>query len=147
MRSTSPDILTEGLPAPVDPTPHLQLVTPPQPAPDQFRWLISGVLRGGVLTSAALLLTGMLLGAIEHVQPGQSASSPTGLPALGGLLHLVSAPGVLVSCGLLLLIVLPIARVALSLLHFGYERDRLYVALTAVVLAILVAGIVSGKAL
>ncbi len=43
----------------------------------------------------------------------------------------------LIQLGLLLLIATPIARVALSVVGFAIERDRMYVAFTLIVLAIL----------
>lgn len=52
----------------------------------------------------------------------------------------------LIQFGLLLLIALPIARVGLSLIAFVMQRDRLYIALTAVVLAILAYGLTGASA-
>ena len=46
--------------------------------------------------------------------------------------------------GLLLLIATPVARVALSLVAFVLQRDRLYVGITAFVLALLLASLVGG---
>jgi uncharacterized membrane protein len=43
-----------------------------------------------------------------------------------------------------LLIATPIARVALTLVAFLIQRDRLYVALTAVVLVLLLWGLLAG---
>jgi uncharacterized membrane protein len=48
----------------------------------------------------------------------------------------------IIQLGLLLLICTPIARVAFSMVGFAVERDRTYVVLTAIVLAILVYGLV-----
>jgi uncharacterized membrane protein len=47
------------------------------------------------------------------------------------------APLVTIQIGLLILIATPIARVVFSIAAFGLERDRLYVGITLVVLAIL----------
>ncbi|HTS48741.1 MAG TPA: DUF1634 domain-containing protein [Bryobacteraceae bacterium] len=47
-----------------------------------------------------------------------------------------------IQLGLILLICTPIARVAFSMLGFLLERDRTYVVLTVIVLAILVYGLV-----
>jgi len=49
----------------------------------------------------------------------------------------------IIQLGLLLLVCTPIARVAFSMAGFALEHDRTYVALTAVVLAILVYGLVA----
>jgi uncharacterized membrane protein len=43
----------------------------------------------------------------------------------------------LIQLGLLLLIATPIVRVAFSMVGFAIERDRMYVAFTLIVLAIL----------
>ena len=48
--------------------------------------------------------------------------------------------------GLLLLIATPVARVAFSIVAFALEGDRLYVAITAVVLALLVLSFAVGAA-
>ncbi len=48
--------------------------------------------------------------------------------------------------GLLLLVATPVARVALSIVIFIIERDRLYVLITAAVLLILVVAFVTGAA-
>ncbi len=47
----------------------------------------------------------------------------------------------IIQLGLLLLICTPIARVAFSMAGFALERDRTYIVLTAIVLAILVYGL------
>jgi uncharacterized membrane protein len=116
--------------------------------PDYFRWALVVVLRGGVLFAGALLLVGTvlyLLGA-GGLPLGPVAA---GDGELGGLAS-IRAPGnplVLISYGLFVLVLLPIARVVLSLLHFIRSGDRLYVFLTSAVLAVLLIGIVWGKAL
>ena len=58
---------------------------------------------------------------------------------LGGAFHLRSRW--VIQLGLLLLIATPVARVALSLVTFLHQRDRLYVAITAIVLALLLYGL------
>lgn len=52
----------------------------------------------------------------------------------------------IVQLGLVLLIATPVARVALTLLAFLAQKDRLYVALTSVVLALLLYGLIWGQA-
>ena len=54
---------------------------------------------------------------------------------IGGVLAL--DPRAVIQLGLLLLIATPIARVAFSLLAFIRQRDRTYVVITAIVLAVL----------
>ena len=50
-------------------------------------------------------------------------------------------PGI-VQLGLLLLIATPVVRVGLALVGFGLERDRTYVTVTAIVLAILIVSLI-----
>jgi uncharacterized membrane protein len=49
----------------------------------------------------------------------------------------LSAPEAVIQLGLLILIATPVARVIFSLVGFVLERDRVYVAITLAVLAIL----------
>jgi uncharacterized membrane protein len=49
-----------------------------------------------------------------------------------------------VQLGLVLLLATPVARVALTLVAFLLQRDRLYVVMTAVVLALLLFGLLGG---
>lgn len=51
----------------------------------------------------------------------------------------------IVQLGLIVLIATPIARVAFMILVFALQRDRLYVALTAVVLLLLLYGFLGGS--
>ncbi len=48
--------------------------------------------------------------------------------------------------GVMVLIATPIFRVALSVAYFGAERDKRYVGITLVVLAMLLFALVSGRA-
>ncbi len=123
------------------------------------RWVdtaISSLLRGGVLLSIAVVTLGIALSFIHHPEYFSSR------PALGsltrGAMHYPSSvravvDGVragrgqaMVMAGLLLLIATPVARVALSIVVFIIERDRLYVAITAAVLTILLVGFAIGSA-
>jgi uncharacterized membrane protein len=47
--------------------------------------------------------------------------------------------------GLLLLIATPVLRVAVSILAFVYQRDRAFVAITSIVLALLLTSFVLGR--
>jgi uncharacterized membrane protein len=50
---------------------------------------------------------------------------------------ILSAPEAMIQAGLFILIGTPVARVIFALVGFALERDRIYVAITVVVLAIL----------
>ncbi len=111
--------------------------------PRDAEHLIGGVLRGGVLISALVVLAGAGLYLARHGQAfphyGVFRGEPSDLRTLGGILAdtlALRARG-LIQLGLLLLIATPVARVALSVAVFALERDRTYVAVTLVVLALL----------
>lgn len=124
---------------------------------EEPRWVdlaISRLLRGGVLVSIAVVLLGVALTFVHHPSYVRSA------PALGALVnpdqpmpHSVRAVALgaearrgqsIVMAGLLLLIATPVARVALSVVVFVIERDRLYVGITVGVLLLLLASFVFG---
>lgn len=105
--------------------------------------VVSGILRGGLLLAAFVAGAGGVLYLIHHAHDGVAYGAFSGEPAplrsIGGVIR-ASAHGqaeAIIQLGLLLLIATPIARVALSLVGFLLERDRRYVAITTLVLAIL----------
>ncbi len=105
--------------------------------------LVSGVLRGGVLAAATVTAAGGVLYLARHgsetVDYRVFNGEPASLRTLEGIIR--GAAGLraewLIAAGLLLLIATPIARVAVLLAVFLRERDRLYVFVSSVVLAIL----------
>jgi uncharacterized membrane protein len=93
--------------------------------------LIAALLMYGTWLASAIIAIGMVVGAIQ----------PFGdLPGFG-----FSGYGI-VKAGVALFILLPIARVALMLTMFLRERDYVYTAISAFVLAIIAAGIAMGFA-
>lgn len=124
---------------------------------DEPRWvdlLISYVLRGGVTISVIVVLAGLIITFVHHreyfrsrpalgalTNPGTSYPSTIGAVVVGVREGRGQA---IVTLGLLLLIATPVARVAVSIAVFVIERDRLYVVITAVVLALLLLSFVLG---
>jgi uncharacterized membrane protein len=117
---------------------------------------ISTVLRTGVTASLLLIAVGTLL---SFVQAGGYGAGPsevarlispagsfprTGSWFIGGLVHL-NGQAVIVG-GLLLLVATPVLRVAVSMIAFARERDRVFCAITAIVLFLLLLSFVLGKA-
>jgi uncharacterized membrane protein len=51
----------------------------------------------------------------------------------------------IIQLGLLLLIATPVARVAFSVVGFALERDRIYVGVTLIVLAVLMYSLLTGQ--
>jgi uncharacterized membrane protein len=104
---------------------------------------IGRLLRVGVVLSICVVLVGMALTFAQH--PEYFSPRPAGSHFSHSIREVVS--GVLVGdgeaivmAGLLLLIATPVARVALSIVVFVVERDRLYVMITTAVLLILLLG-------
>ena len=111
--------------------------------------VIGNVLRWGVALAATL----GVLGVIAYLLAGHTEAADfrhftgdaaTGIPGIvSGVL--ARSPRALMQLGILLLIVTPIMRVALSLVAFGRERDRTYIAITALVLLLLLYGLIGGR--
>ncbi len=113
--------------------------------PERFRTVVSLVLLGGVSTSAALIAAGFVTalavgwdGSLLGAATGTGARTDFG--ALGASLAALRPIGI-AQLGLVVLLATPVLRVATSIVGFALEGDRLYVAVTAVVLAILLTSI------
>ena len=103
-----------------------------KPKADSFgrrEQLIAGLLWYGTWLASAIVADGLAIGLPPHPL----------LPILG-----VFSGYALVKSGIALFILLPVARVALMLLIFLRERDYAYIAISALVLAIILAGVVAG---
>jgi uncharacterized membrane protein len=109
--------------------------------------VISVVLRGGVLLSAAIIALGTALffwlALTGHGSAGEGAFPHT----LGDTLAGVRAgrPAAIIVLGLLVLLATPLLRVIVSAATFARERDWRYVAITLAVLAILLLSFALGK--
>jgi uncharacterized membrane protein len=104
--------------------------------------VVHKVLVVGLMVSTVVLVTGIVLGLIEHrpmpdatISVGEAVSRVIGLRPSGFL-----------NLGLLILIVTPILRVIGSIFVFIYEHDWRYVGITALVLAIMLFSLLSGRA-
>jgi uncharacterized membrane protein len=116
----------------------------PQPWRDRRLEIILGnLLRAGVLLSAAVVLCGAFIYLARHGhEPADYRvfrGEPSEFRSIAGVVQsAINGRGRgLIQLGLLLLIATPIARVSFSVVGFAIERDRLYVAFTLIVLAIL----------
>ena len=111
--------------------------------PERLRLTVSWVLTIGVTISAALIAFGFAASFFVGWR-GSVLGQPhldTPMTEFGGLVDGLRAlrPQAIAQLGLVALVTTPIVRVMASLAGFALERDRLYVVLTAVVLAILLA--------
>ena len=116
--------------------------------------LISITLRTGVAISVAVMLFGLAVTFAHHPDYFHSR------PALGQLTNsrevFANTLGAvfggvrglrgqsIATLGILLLIATPVVRVAISVVLFAVQRDRRYVLITAVVLALLLTSLISG---
>ena len=111
---------------------------------------IGRLLQLGVLVAATVTLAGgLLLLAARGTLPADLAALPRATPppsnvaaVLRGALAL--DPAAVTQLGVVLLILTPVARVLLTLVAFVHRRDRLYSAMTAVVLVLLLWGVLLG---
>jgi uncharacterized membrane protein len=121
---------------------------------------IAQLLRWGVVISFVIVATG--IGAV--VVTGQTGYHQIRLDdvasvvqyrvrpdfpnSLGGVFSGLMAlkPYAIIALGLLVLIAIPVARVAVSIVAFAMERDGLYVVITAFVLAMLLLSFAIGEA-
>ncbi len=109
--------------------------------------MMGRLLQAGVLLASAVVLTGGLL--YLHANAGHVADfgsfngEPADLRHLTELLHLLvrGNPAAIIQFGILLLIATPIARVLFAVVGFAMEQDRLYVAVSLIVFAVLMFGI------
>lgn len=113
--------------------------------------LIGRLLQIGVSLAATVVLFGGAVYLVRHGSAKPQYHVFTGQPP-----ELRSVPGIIrqtlrfrgagiIQLGILLLIATPVARVAFSVVAFAFERDRLYVWVTVLVLAILVYSFLSGQ--
>ena len=96
---------------------------------------ISRVLRFGVLLSAALVIIGITIMAVQDSSI-TSSSSTRGIGIGDMLSGIASLNGEsIVLLGIIALIATPVSRVAMSVIYFSLGRNRLYTVITLIVLA------------
>ena len=114
--------------------------------------LIGRLLQLGVLIAAAVVVGGGTALLVRHgTAPADFHTFRGTSEALRNIATIVRGATQLdsqaiVQLGLVLLIATPVARVALTFVVFVFKRDRLYAALTLLVLALLIYGLVWGRA-
>jgi uncharacterized membrane protein len=109
--------------------------------------IVGRLLQLGVLIATVVVLVGGAMLVAAHggdvasfrVFRGESSTLRSVSAAVRGAFSL--DPRGMVQLGLVLLIATPVARVALTLVAFVLQRDRLYVMLTAIVLVLLLFGL------
>jgi uncharacterized membrane protein len=117
--------------------------------------VISNLLRFGVVASLALILMGTVVSFVRHPAYVTSPSELRHLTRPGAafphtqheiVTGVLSGSGqAIVTVGLLLLIATPVVRVAVSVMAFVYQRDRVFTLITLTVLGLLILSFVLGK--
>lgn len=119
---------------------------------EQVELVIGRLLQWGVLAAAIVVVVGgiLLLAQYGHLPATFRRFNAEGaaLRSVGGILRaaLRGDSRAIVQLGLVLLIATPTARVALTLGAFIIQRDRLYIVTTSIVLALLLYGLIWGRA-
>jgi uncharacterized membrane protein len=134
-------------------------MTPPRVPPpaasarwsdDQVDQFLGNLLRAGVVIATIVVVIGGVLYLRRHgfevADRRVFQGEPTQLRSIAGIVRGTAAgqPAAIVQLGLLLLIATPVARVALSLAAFLLQHDRVYVFVTAIVLALLLFSLTGG---
>ena len=113
----------------------------------RMEMVMGRLLQVGVLLASVVVLAGGALYLRAHVGVVVNyrtfAGEPADLRSVSGLFRLLRTgdPVALIELGVLLLIATPIARVVFAVVGFALERDRLYVAISMIVLAVLMASL------
>lgn len=116
----------------------------------QMDQIIGTILRVGVIISALAVLVGGVF-YLKHYgfsQPDYRVfhGEPTDLSHIPGIIRdalSFNARGI-IQLGLLLLIATPVVRVTFSIIGFAWQRDRVYVMVTLIVLALLLYSLAGG---
>jgi len=117
---------------------------------EQVDTTIGTLLRVGVIAASAVVFLGAIIYLVRHgAQPPQISTfhgEPAQYKSLRGII--VSAFSFhgsgIIMLGLLLLVLTPITRVLFSAVAFVLQRDRLYVVVTLIVLAVLIVNLARG---
>jgi uncharacterized membrane protein len=117
----------------------------------QVDQVVGTLLRAGVLIAAAVVALGAVLFLWQNAaQPPHHEQFQGEPPQLRRVSDIAASALALdgksvIQFGLLLLIATPVARVVLLLAAFALQRDRLYVVVTLIVLAVLVVSMAGGR--
>jgi uncharacterized membrane protein len=117
---------------------------------EEVERIVGNLLRIGVMVSAAVVLIGGVLYLMRYgaATPGYGIfrGEPADLRGLSGIVRdaLALRRRGIIQLGIALLIATPVARVAFSVIAFALRRDRKYVIVTLIVLAILAWSLAGG---
>lgn len=110
--------------------------------------MMGNLLRAGVLIAAAVVLMGAFL-YFAHPHNAKPAyhifrGEPQELRSIVAIAYAAAAldARAVIQLGLLILIATPVARVVFAIIAFALERDRMYVVVSTIVLAVLIYSLV-----
>ncbi len=112
--------------------------------------IVANLLRAGVWLAAGVVALGGIIFLVRHgramPQYARFVGEPFELRTVSGIIRGSATfhGRNIIQLGLLLLIATPVARVAFSVVAFALERDRLYVVITLIVLAVLLFSLAGG---
>jgi uncharacterized membrane protein len=112
--------------------------------------LLGNLLRIGVIVATIVAAMGGLLFLTNHgFEPASGRvfrGEPPELRSVAGILRgaLALRAEAIIQLGLVLLIATPVARVAMSLVAFILQRDRVYIVVTTIVLGLLIFSLTGG---
>ncbi len=113
--------------------------------------IIGNLLRAGVIIASLIVLVGGWLYLTDHGTelPDYRIfhGEPSDLRNIPGIIKYASSfhGRGLIQFGLLLLIATPVMRVAFTVVCFGLQRDRIYIGVTLIVLAVLIFSLAGGS--
>lgn len=116
----------------------------------QLEFLLSNILKYGVLIASAIVLLGGILYLIRHgFEPADYhifRGTPSEFRSPAGVTNAIVAGSRrgIIQLGLLVLIATPILRVVISLLAFIWRRDFVYIIVTSLVLTALIYSLAGG---
>lgn len=123
-----------------------------KPTDQQFEMFLGQLLRTGVLIAALIAFVGGVwflryFGGARH-DYRTFHGVPDEFTHVSQIYHgaIGWQPLAIIQLGILVLIATPVARVLFSMLGFALERDWMYVAITAIVLALLLYSLISPSA-
>jgi uncharacterized membrane protein len=123
-----------------------------KPSDQQFEMFLGHLLRSGVVIAALIVFAGGLWFLAQSSGVRKDYRTFHGVPAelshVSQIFHGAVAwqPLAVIQFGILVLIATPVSRVLFSMLGFALERDWMYVAITAIVLALLLYSLISPSA-
>jgi len=118
---------------------------------EQMESIIASILLGGMVIAGLVVLAGGGLYLFRHgsALPDFSVfrGEPSDLRSLSGIFTDAASfrSRGIIQLGLVILIATPVLRVAFCLLAFLWQRDRLYVAVTSLVLVLLLVSLLGGS--